>query len=294
MTSGLGTPAGRPAGQNVTDPEGALAPGGPVRLRADAPNGRSDTGGGAPDSTAEVARQQAGEVADTAGQAGAQVVQSAKEQIGEVTQEAGRQARDLLDQVRSEATDQAATQQQRAAGGLRSLADELSGMAANSDQDGPATDLARQAAGRLHDVARWLEDRDPGSVLDEVRAFARRRPGAYLAIAAGAGVLAGRLTRGLASHDETSGHPDSGRSAVRPPDTSLGRSFGTGDAVGGGIPPTTPPPGASSIPAAPPPVARPTVAPPAGVGVSDEPAWTVPGASVPGPTVTGGPGDIRR
>ncbi|WP_420121509.1 hypothetical protein [Nakamurella sp.] len=154
-------------------------------------------------STTGTARHEAGEVAATAKDAGTQVVQSAKEQVGEVTKEAGRQARDLLDQLRSEATDQAATQQERAAGGLRSLADELSGMARRSDQDGPATDLARQAAGRLQDVAQWLEQRDPGDVLDEVRAFARRRPGAYLALAAGAGLLAGRLTRGLASHDDS-------------------------------------------------------------------------------------------
>ncbi len=293
MTSGLGSPAGRPAGQDVTDREGVFAPDRPVRFDADAPNGRSDTGGGAPDSTAEVAAQQAGEVAETAGQAGAQVVQSAKEQLGEVTAEAGRQARDLLDQVRSEATEQAATQQQRAAGGLRSLADELSGMAANSDQDGPATDLARQAAGRLHDIAGWLEDRDPGSVLDEVRAFARRRPGAYLAIAAGAGVLAGRLTRGLTAPDGSSGPAASGRPAVRPPDVSPGRSARTDHAVDGILPPPTPT-GASSVP----------VAPPADVGVRDEPAWTVPGSAVPDPTVPDptvpartapdGPGDFRR
>lgn len=153
-------------------------------------------------------------MADTAKDAGAQVVQSAKEQVGDVTKEAGRQARDLLDELRTEATDQAATQQQRAAGGLRSLADELSGMARRSEQDGPATDLARQAAGRMEDVAGWLEHRDPGDVLGEVRAFARRRPGAYLAIAAGAGLLAGRLTRGLVAHDDGAGD-SSGDQAVR-------------------------------------------------------------------------------
>ena len=77
-------------------------------------------------------------------------------------------------------------------------------MAKNSDQDGPATDLARQAADKAHQAAGWLADRDPGSLLDEVRSFARRKPGTYLAIALGAGVLAGRLTRGLtAPTDDT-------------------------------------------------------------------------------------------
>jgi len=86
-------------------------------------------------------------------------------------------------------------------------------MARNSEQDGVATDLARQAADKARQAAGWLADRDPGSLLDEVRSFARRKPGTYLAIALGAGVLAGRLTRGLtapADNDtpDTSGTQD--------------------------------------------------------------------------------------
>jgi hypothetical protein len=60
-----------------------------------------------------------------------------------------------------------------------------------------ASDLVRQAADRSHSVASWLDGRDPGSLLDEVKTFARRRPGTFLLLAAGAGVLAGRLGRSL-------------------------------------------------------------------------------------------------
>ena len=127
-----------------------------------------------------------------------------KEQAGQVTAEAGKQAKQLLSQAQSELTEQAAATQQRVAEGLHALADELTGMTRNSDQDGPATDLARQAADKAHQAAGWLADRDPGTLLDEVRSFARRKPGTYLAIALGAGVLAGRLTRGLtAPADDT-------------------------------------------------------------------------------------------
>ena len=77
-------------------------------------------------------------------------------------------------------------------------------MARNSEQDGVATDLARQAADKARQAAGWLADRDPGSLLDEVRSFARKKPGTYLALALGAGVLAGRLTRGLTA--PTDGH----------------------------------------------------------------------------------------
>jgi hypothetical protein len=153
-----------------------------------------------------VVKDQAGQVADTAQQAGKKVAGAVQEQAGEVTAEAGKQARQLLTQAQSELTDQAAATQQRVAEGLHALADELTGMAKNSSQDGPATDLARQAADKAHQVAGFLADRDPGTLLDEVRSFARRKPGTYLALALGAGVLTGRLARGLtAPTDENTG-----------------------------------------------------------------------------------------
>lgn len=203
MTSGWSPPDESPVGRGMVEPKLATV-GYPDEYRPSGPTSPAGNplGSLTAESTSGTARHEAGEIAETAKDACAHVVQSAKEQVGQVTQEAGRQARDLIDQLRTEATDQAATQQQRAAGGLRSLADELSGMAHRSEQDGPATDLARQAAGRLKEVAQWLEHRHPGDVLDEVRSFARQRPGAYLALAAGAGLLAGRLSRGLAASDE--------------------------------------------------------------------------------------------
>jgi hypothetical protein len=50
---------------------------------------------------------------------------------------------------------------------------------------------------RAHRVADWLEARSPEEVLDEVRQYAARRPGLFIAIAAGAGVVAARLTKAL-------------------------------------------------------------------------------------------------
>jgi hypothetical protein len=90
-------------------------------------------------------------------------------------------------------------QQQRAAQQLHSVADELHAMAANGGQSGLATEVARQAADRVRGAASWLEQREPSDLLEEVRRFARRRPGTFLIGAAVAGVAAGRLTRGLAA-----------------------------------------------------------------------------------------------
>ncbi|KNH11600.1 hypothetical protein ACU18_18885, partial [Arthrobacter sp. ZBG10] len=64
-------------------------------------------------------------------------------------------------------------------------------------EQGMATDLIREAAERTSSIAGWLENRDPGSLLSEVQTFARNKPGTFLLLAAGAGILAGRLTRGL-------------------------------------------------------------------------------------------------
>lgn len=174
-------------------------------------------------STADVAKQQTAQVADTAKQAGAQVADTVKEQAGQVTDEAKTQAKHLLAQAQTELSGQATNTQQRVSAGLHTLADELSAMAENSEQDGVATDLARQAADRARAAASWLGDRDPGSLLHEVRSFARHKPGTYLAIALGAGVLAGRLTRGLSAPSDQPTSSTPGGAAASP-----GNPIGTG------------------------------------------------------------------
>jgi hypothetical protein len=76
---------------------------------------------------------------------------------------------------------------------------------ADSSDGGTASSLVGQAAGKAGDVADWLDGRDPGSLLEEVKGFARRRPGVFLAVAAGAGLVAGRLARGATAKDESAG-----------------------------------------------------------------------------------------
>jgi hypothetical protein len=103
-------------------------------------------------------------------------------------------------------SDQAGTQQRRLAGGLSTTGQQLTQMASSSQEQSFATDLVRAVGERVGDVGQWLEGRGPDELLDEVRRFARRRPGTFLLVAAGAGIVLGRLTRGLkdASSDDTS------------------------------------------------------------------------------------------
>jgi hypothetical protein len=155
----------------------------------------SESGSGG---TVDVAKGQAAEVTQGAKEAGQHVAGVAKDQAATVGAEAGRQAKDLISQAGSELSQQASQQQQRLAQGIRALSDELHKMTQPGEQaSGPAVDLAKQGAQRGHDIASWLEQREPGELLTELTTFARRRPGAFLLLAAGAGLLAGRMTHGL-------------------------------------------------------------------------------------------------
>lgn len=153
-------------------------------------------------------------LAHEAGEAGHRVADVAKGETKAVAWETRRQARRLAGQAREELRSQAATQQARVASGLHGVGGQLSSMAERSDQPGMASDLVREAGDRVDRVAYWLDQRDPGSLLLEVKTFARRRPGVFLAIALGAGVVAGRLTRALATPDD-----DEDAAAYRTPTT---------------------------------------------------------------------------
>jgi len=152
---------------------------------------------GSGSSTSQAVREQAANVGQSAAEAGGRVAQTAKEQTREVVRETGTQARNLASEAQDELRHQTSMQQKRAAEGLRALGSELRSMAGHSDQQGVAAELVHQAARRAQQTADWLEHREPGQVLDEVRRFARRRPGVFLAGALVGGVVVGRLTRSL-------------------------------------------------------------------------------------------------
>jgi uncharacterized protein YjbJ (UPF0337 family) len=198
--------------------------------------GRIPTSGTPDDgSTTEVARDQAGQLGASTADAGRHVVGTAKEQVGQVTDQARREAKDLLRQARGQVTEQARGGQQKVTGTLRALAAELHEMTGGENR-GPASDLAAQAASRVDDLAGWLDQREPADLLEDLRSFARRRPGAFLAGAAIAGVLAGRLTRGAV---------DARR------DTDSGPQYTGGQYAGGQYPSPAPRP-AAGYPAVPP------------------------------------------
>ena len=217
MSDTMGQPSGLPQEPHGLDSDGPFGstPTTPSPAHRASSFDATDT---EPDSTRDVAAGQARSTAEDAKASGQQVAATAKEQAGQVAGEAKGQAKVVFDEARRELADQASSQHQRAAGGLHSLADELEGMSSGADRDGVASDLARQASAKARDLARWLESREPGDLLEEARRFARQRPGTFLAGAALAGLVGGRLTRGMADEArDDSGTPDTQAFAATEP-----------------------------------------------------------------------------
>jgi hypothetical protein len=171
----------------------------------------------------DTAKQEAADLKDTAAEQARNVAGTAKDEARSVAHEAKSQAKDLYAQTQSELREQAGVQQQRVASGLRSIGDELGSMASNSDQQGLASDLVRQVSDRAGSAAAWLDARDPGSLLNEVKSYARRKPGTFIAAAAIAGVVAGRLTRALAGNAADEKEADA--VAPRTPSRSAATSY---------------------------------------------------------------------
>ena len=143
-------------------------------------------------------KERAKETAAEVGAGAKNVAGVAGEEAKSVAQDAKSAARGFLYETRTQLSDQASSQQRRAAGALRSASDEFSGLAdGTATGSGVATNAVRAVGEQTRRVADWLEKREPADVVYEVRTFARRHTGAFLAIAAGVGLLAGRLTKAL-------------------------------------------------------------------------------------------------
>lgn len=169
-----------------------------------------ETSGGpanAQSSSSSQAKDEAKNLGHESADAAKGVAQTTASEAKNVASEAGIQAKNLLGELGSDLKSQAGDQQQKVTEGLRTLSDELRSMADKTEENGPAKQLVQQAAQRTGSAASWLEGRDPGSLLDEAKSYARSHPGTFLMVAAGAGLLAGRLARNLGgSNDSESNH----------------------------------------------------------------------------------------
>lgn len=200
------------------------------------------------------------------------------DELREVAGEARQHVGDIASTAAQELKAQADQQATRAGAGLEGIARQLSAMARSSDEQGVVPDLVASLGTQVEDLATRMQDGSFDEVVDDVRRFARRRPGLFLLAAAGAGFAASRVLRLTdISPSELTG--DMGSTG-----TDAQGAMGTaGDA--------TPPTGLSSAaPTGMPtraPTAAPTGIPPVPTTPADRTGWSTPGAT--GGIPAGGP-----
>jgi hypothetical protein len=165
--------------------------------------------------TAATAVDQASGVASAAADTAKQVAGEAKNQTKAVVSQAKDQVSSLAQQTRSELLTQADTKGQQAVTGLRTLSDQISALSqGRPGEAGQLADLLGDAQMKVSSLASRIEQGGPQGVLDDITAFARRKPGMFVLGAIGAGFLVGRVVRsGKAAASEQS---DSGQSFAAP------------------------------------------------------------------------------
>lgn len=164
----------------------------------DVPRGTVTPG---PRESGSSAKDTAKDAVNSASDNASNVADTAKTEATQVASEAKDKAADLFADAKTQADEQSKTQLNNLAAKLGELADEIEQMATGTDNQGTAAGVARQLADKTHELSSHLQSREPLDLLDDVRSFARRRPAAFLAGAAVAGVVAGRLTRGAKATD---------------------------------------------------------------------------------------------
>jgi hypothetical protein len=192
------------------------------------------------ESSSGSAKDRAQQAAGTAADEGKHVAGVARDEAQKVASEAQSQVSHLLGEATRQVEDQSRTQRDRLVESLRSFGDDLDKMAGQGE-GGMAADLAREGASRARALSSQLDGREPRELLDDVRGFARRKPGAFLLGALAAGVVAGRLTRGAKdSTSGTGGHqPEFAAASLDSEPAGYGTAAGT-PLAGTGVPESTP------------------------------------------------------
>lgn len=149
------------------------------------------------DQVKDHAAQEAGQVKDHAVGAARDVAATAQTEARSVARDARTEVRGLVDTGLNELNTQMGGGQARLASELRTVVDEIGEMAGATEQDGIATQVARELNQRGNDLVGWMESHEPRDAVDQVRRYAARNSWTFLAIAAGAGLIVGRFARGL-------------------------------------------------------------------------------------------------
>ena len=187
------------------------------------------------DSRTDQVKGAAGEVASDAGQKAGAVIEHAKDEAAQVATVAGQRVSDVLGSAGNELRDRARAEAGNVGQSLDAVATELRAMSqASSESGGMTAGLVTGLADQVEQGAQRLSAGDLDLVLDDVKRFARNRPGTFLLGAAGAGFLVGRLLRaadlgalGQAAKPSSSTGDEQERAVGREPVTSSAQPSGT-------------------------------------------------------------------
>jgi hypothetical protein len=166
------------------------------------------------------AKRAGGDLAQTASEEGRHVAAEASEQAKEVIAHAQREARSLAEESKAHAFDVAASATAELEDQLgerlgaatdvaRTTAEEFRALCEGRPEDaGRSAEVLRQAGTRLDHFADRVDQLGVRGVAEEVSDFARRRPVAFLASAAVAGLLVGRIARAERDQPDATSSPD--------------------------------------------------------------------------------------
>lgn len=143
------------------------------------------------------ATQAGSEVKDTVKDNAQKVAGDVREHGLQLTHEATQQLHGIAGEATTKLREHGSQQTDRAAQQLRSLTEQARAFAeGRTDEAGQLPQLAQQATEKLQTIADRLESGGLDGAMDEIRTFARRKPGTFLLAAGVAGFLGGRVLRG--------------------------------------------------------------------------------------------------
>jgi hypothetical protein len=120
----------------------------------------------------------------------------ASNQAQNVAADIRRQFSEVSSKTKSELRSQADERAAQAARGLRALSSQATALAqGRTEEAGDLTSFLNRIGSETGALATRLETRKTGGLLEDMTRFGRRQPVVFLALALGAGVLAGRAVR---------------------------------------------------------------------------------------------------
>ena len=155
---------------------------------------------------ADAAKTEASNVASTAADGARDVASEASAQAKAVASEAKQQLDRLVSQSREEVRQQAEQRTSQAAEQLHTLSQQFTALVeGRPEAAGPLVGYVGDLQGQLKRLASRIEQGGPQGIVEDVTRLARRRPGTFLAGAAGIGFVVGRLVRAGAASQRTDG-----------------------------------------------------------------------------------------